>query len=150
MVNLLTFAVQAYMQRSTQFLIPSLPPLHFAAGALHLWEQQQDSSQSVNGGVDGAEVTSNTSAAQHSQSQPGHTTWVPRHSLGGHWDSVAQVGWGIDGGVIGSVSLDQTARLWAATAPSGLPSESGGSHWMAADQAVASLSLRHNSMCQKL
>jgi WD40 repeat protein len=38
--------------------------------------------------------------------------WVPQHALGGHYGPVVDLGWGIDGACLQSVSEDQTSRIF--------------------------------------
>ena len=37
--------------------------------------------------------------------------WEPRHSLGGHWESVVGLSWSFDGRLLYTASADQTARI---------------------------------------
>ncbi|GIL68204.1 hypothetical protein Vafri_21466 [Volvox africanus] len=63
---------------------------HGFTGALHLWSQPPEAAT--------------TGAAS---SGP----WLPYHALGGHFGAVVDLGWGLDGGCLISVSEDQTARV---------------------------------------
>lgn len=65
------------------------------AGALHLWERQPP--------------PPNRAAHAHAH----HTSWSPRHALGGHFRPVADVAWGVDGDCVLSVGQDQTARIFS-------------------------------------
>ncbi|GLC36432.1 hypothetical protein PLESTM_000445900 [Pleodorina starrii] len=68
---------------------------HGFTGALHLWRQPHPPP---------------ASAAPAALLGP----WLPRHALGGHFGAVVDLGWGVDGGCLISVSEDQTARLHTA------------------------------------
>jgi hypothetical protein len=38
--------------------------------------------------------------------------WVPQHALGGHYGAVVDMGWGVDGACLQTVSEDQTSRIF--------------------------------------
>ncbi|GIM15502.1 hypothetical protein Vretimale_18281 [Volvox reticuliferus] len=63
---------------------------HGFTGALHLWSQPP--------------AAGPTGAASNGP-------WLPYHALGGHFGAVVDLGWGLDGGCLISVSEDQTARV---------------------------------------
>ncbi|GLI63733.1 hypothetical protein VaNZ11_006797 [Volvox africanus] len=63
---------------------------HGFTGALHLWSQPPEAAT--------------TCAASRG-------LWLPYHALGGHFGAVVDLGWGLDGGCLISVSEDQTARV---------------------------------------
>lgn len=44
---------------------------------------------------------------------------MPQHALGGHYGAVVDIGWGVDGGCLQTVSEDQTSRIFTAC----------GGHW---------------------
>ncbi len=110
---------------------------HGFTGAMHLWDQDApdtnggaavtDTSTGAGvdrvGGVGGVETVGDGGGvdSEGCLSVVGllsarHAVWRPRHALGGHWDAVKDVAWAVDGGCVLSVSDDQTARLFTATA----------------------------------
>ncbi|KXZ43915.1 hypothetical protein GPECTOR_77g12 [Gonium pectorale] len=66
---------------------------HGFTGALHLWRRPP--------------------APTPAPAPLGSGPWLPSHALGGHFGPVVDLGWGLDGGCVLSVSEDQTARVHA-------------------------------------